>query len=1150
MQGPIATIGSMHICPMCSGPVPHVGGPVSMSGAPGATINGKPIALMGDMCVCTGPPDVIAQGSAGATINGIPIATVNCMTAHGGMIVQGEPGAILTTNSPTPTATLPKRKIPFPKITIKDRAIAARAGQGAQLKEAEANQDALAQQAAEESEPEDSTEVTLTTTFAQDQLVLLCKSQPKPLVMAFFIKTFGRDIPTLAFQELYDDIQANAPVLKAPLKVKKSIPFGGRKAAFYSNHKEGVHEIFVAESLITEASKQVNNELRGELMTMLVEEYGHYLDYLLRHHYAATENKDAQRDEGARFAYKLYSLNPIEQADQIFAEATVDGSKVTLTWDYTDFHNDLKQFVNENRQNQEDKQGNYEFYKAGFLKAHGQYGHGNIEEEALRELLEDFVTDNIIKDDIEAQQILDKIYLGNWMRDFSQMADPMVIRPMAKGMEVVALASSDLQTNDPSQQKILNKQFSKDSIKGDVSDILKDDVNQDQKVKMTLPENLDISYFKDGSLSSLFTLPEFRLKFSEKEFAPVKVSVNFIATALELLAAKEFVRDKDGKKKEKFDSHEDFTGYLKAFRDLYTNGNELTIEDIGVYRPEEHIDNPKGLGQNPDGSDRCDREVYDQFVGKVSDTSKLHDINLTYGMKNYIRSTEECLSTGGGTEINTAYSYIKKKLKEAVKGGFDDTRSLANLGAALHTLEDYFAHSNYSELCLIKLVEPAVFPWADRIKTSRNTFNYKYSDIVNGRQKYDPYLLFDKSALKSSTGVNHPLAACIPVVTGTFGLVDTAASVLPLVNEHLFGIEIEPWERAACNKNTFADILMREMAKDMDANITYNGEQENLLENAVDTLLQIRNMVACTSDILIPDIVKEGLHYVSEYISMGKNFMFYFTAGAGIAAINDAQVATNKDLDIMASGSFSIGTDPSHTQVAKDDTEHPLHELSSQLAIEAVKHIGGAILKEWEKGGKNAKPALDLLDLAMRHPSVSDWQDKIVVQWAKKNKDKVCAACSPSLIVERIFHTLEHLKEGIKAVDDFVNNGTVIDQLAEFYKKQSGKDFDVRSLKEDINESLTYCNFLVKKTEAVHRLWDEKYPKPMYCTALLIKKTQPHRVISGETLTHIAEKYNTTVHILKSLNPHIIDINMINRGDIIKVPAEHKEHETHTHSHN
>ncbi|HBX89380.1 MAG TPA: hypothetical protein DEG09_12295, partial [Marinilabiliaceae bacterium] len=67
--------------PMVTGYIPHVGGPVSGPGAPNVLINGKPAALMGDMCVCTGPPDTIVQGCPGVTINGKPVATLGSMTS-------------------------------------------------------------------------------------------------------------------------------------------------------------------------------------------------------------------------------------------------------------------------------------------------------------------------------------------------------------------------------------------------------------------------------------------------------------------------------------------------------------------------------------------------------------------------------------------------------------------------------------------------------------------------------------------------------------------------------------------------------------------------------------------------------------------------------------------------------------------------------------------------------------------------------------------------------------------------------------------------------------------------------------------------------------------------------------------------------------
>ncbi len=60
---PAARLGDMHTCPMqtpAPAPVPHVGGPISMSSAPTVLIGGMPAACVGDMAVCVGPPDTIA----------------------------------------------------------------------------------------------------------------------------------------------------------------------------------------------------------------------------------------------------------------------------------------------------------------------------------------------------------------------------------------------------------------------------------------------------------------------------------------------------------------------------------------------------------------------------------------------------------------------------------------------------------------------------------------------------------------------------------------------------------------------------------------------------------------------------------------------------------------------------------------------------------------------------------------------------------------------------------------------------------------------------------------------------------------------------------------------------------------------------------
>ncbi|MEL6863535.1 MAG: PAAR domain-containing protein [Bacteroidota bacterium] len=92
---PAATLLSMHVCPMVTVLVPHVGGPVSGPGAPTVLIGGLPAARVSDMLVCVGPPDTIVQGSATVMIEGLPAAYMGSMTAHGGSIVMGVPNVIV-----------------------------------------------------------------------------------------------------------------------------------------------------------------------------------------------------------------------------------------------------------------------------------------------------------------------------------------------------------------------------------------------------------------------------------------------------------------------------------------------------------------------------------------------------------------------------------------------------------------------------------------------------------------------------------------------------------------------------------------------------------------------------------------------------------------------------------------------------------------------------------------------------------------------------------------------------------------------------------------------------------------------------------------------------------------------------------------------
>ena len=89
MGMPQARVTDMHVCPMVTGLVPHVGGPILPPCMVTTLVGMLPAARVTDMAVCVGPPDVIALGSFTVLIGNLPAARIGDMTAHGGTIVVG-----------------------------------------------------------------------------------------------------------------------------------------------------------------------------------------------------------------------------------------------------------------------------------------------------------------------------------------------------------------------------------------------------------------------------------------------------------------------------------------------------------------------------------------------------------------------------------------------------------------------------------------------------------------------------------------------------------------------------------------------------------------------------------------------------------------------------------------------------------------------------------------------------------------------------------------------------------------------------------------------------------------------------------------------------------------------------------------------------
>ena len=111
---------------------------------------------------------------------------------------------------------------------------------------------------------------------------------------------------------------------------------------------------------------------------------------------------------------------------------------------------------------------------------------------------------------------------------------------------------------------------------------------------------------------------------------------------------------------------------------------EVNEERLGCYRPEEHIDNPHGYADSPDGPP-CEQANYDKLRGSMK-RGEL-DIDPETGLKNYIRNEHG--------DWDTSSSFIRKNLIEAIELGRrakngseeDKCECFRKLGTALHTLE-------------------------------------------------------------------------------------------------------------------------------------------------------------------------------------------------------------------------------------------------------------------------------------------------------------------------------------------------------------------------------------------------------------------------------------------------------------------------------
>ncbi|KAF3921089.1 hypothetical protein AA313_de0206867 [Arthrobotrys entomopaga] len=403
---------------------------------------------------------------------------------------------------------------------------------------------------------------------------------------------------------------------------------------------------------------------------------------------------------------------------------------------------------------------------------------------------------------------------------------------------------------------------------------------------------------------------------------------------------------------------------------------EITAARLGCYRPEDHIDNPKNYADNVDA-----RQYDRRLRGPVNEHVELA-IDEETGMKNYIANENARIMTSArhvrnlfSKSIELARSYGRSRDKAEFH------EALRLLGTGLHCLEDFLAHSNYTELALIELGERDVFPHVG-----------------------------------SNTGIRLPGVhhQVYPLVTGTFGGVDFLHSVTGEVSDKLTQNEIEELE-GTLQQNSQNDTSMLEGLLDMIPSGILgnkNSEKDKLHEiNQNATAAQMETMAVSPRDPeqftqyvqrvfaqIMPAIefhdrllkrISEAVEKIPVLPKILEQFedrmsiwVFSIMAPFVVPLIrqikNELQTGSS---EIIASSQREQHivfhdddcSDPTHSMLSKDHFSNILNEIAGKTASKVVSWVVPQLMEAWDNDNIDVDRLLNrIIHGVLHHPAQRD----------------------------------------------------------------------------------------------------------------------------------------------------------------------------------
>ena len=735
---------------------------------------------------------------------------------------------------------------------------------------------------------------TITSQFALDQIFLWVDEISEVTFISMMVPMFGTDIPKEAYQTLYDNCKNKS--LLAPEYVISDEGLDNHWAGFNKITKT----ITFSPTFIDKIAKaKVNNSQAAIaiLFTILLEEFGHYLDDLLRNVYSTTGG-DALYDEGAIFAYSLVHFDLVNQTTLTLAELEHPGYKGPIEINWQEAIGSVEEYASVEDQINDSKTNYFEFFGAGMGNINDAHSHGH---QSIELILSEVGFDRNTE--------LPYVYLGNWLRDFSQIIDPAIVSLHA-GASREAIKSKEALTPDFFAH--FSNGYSRDFLTRLIGYLA---------IKSFMEDILDKHSIKPEDLNQT-TLQDINATEAQKEL------IDHIETLI--------VKSDINKAK----------------------------EVVGGYRWQEHMDNPT----SPAGLDASVDASLINPVFNPQASSKDLSVNPNTGMRYHIESSVE---------------YLEERFKMAMDAG-PTKEGLRYFGEGLHLLEDYYAHSNFIEVGLIQMGHKKVIPWVTLTP-----------------------------AMKAGQEL-------IPITTGLFGSTDVLGSLLPKVAA-MIPHEVPPYKGAKRGVRTPTDQILllafeekskQQALSNSDIPTNKQGKDNSpILENEYQEYLELRDKWADKKE----DNPKLEAALEAKHNGLNTGLVIInmpLSIGANLVGEN---VGSAQTLSQEITGE-KLGTNPSHSQLAKDHDHHHLHDLAAQLAMIAVRDTGEAMKAYWN-GNKTSDPVSVARKYIVHPENMSINIEEYIKKWSKNNLARIVRSESKTdagHYYDQTKEDLKLLKESIK----------------------------------------------------------------------------------------------------------------------------------------